>query len=81
MERYERRVRVNGLGPPASSVSTSRVLLLPEVSDLENSTTSFDTTFSNYYSSSRKGGNPAAFLEKLIQESSGSAVTLIYLTF
>ena len=31
----------------------------------------------NLYSSSRTGGNPAAFLEHFFQESSGLAVTLI----
>ena len=67
---------MNGVGPPASSVSASRALLLPEASDFEDSTTSYDTIFSNYYSS-RTGSNPAAFLEQFFQESSGSAVTLV----
>ena len=68
---------VNGVGPPASSVSASRVLLLPEAFDFENSITLYDTIFSNYYSSSRTGDNPAAFLGQFFQESSGSSVTLI----
>ena len=61
------------MGPPASSVSASRVLFLPEVSDFENSTTSYDTIVSNYYyySGSRTGGNFAAFLEQFFQEISG----------
>ena len=50
--RKDRRVReewgVNGVGPPASSVSASRVLLLPDASDFENSATSYDTIFTNY---------------------------------
>ena len=36
--------------------------------DFENSTTSYDTIFSNYYNSSRTGGNPAAFLEHFFQK-------------
>ena len=69
-------IRVNGVGPPASSVLASRVLVLPEASDFENSTTSYDTIFSNYYSSIRTGGDPAVLLEQFFQESSGSAETL-----
>ena len=70
---------MNALKPPASSVSASRVPLLPETSDFENWTTLYDTIFYGllYYSNSRTGGNPAAFLEQSFQESSGSAVTLI----
>ena len=69
--------RVNGVGQPASSVSTSRALLLPEASEFENWTTSYDMIFSNNDSSCRTGGNPAAFLEHLLRESSGSAVMLV----
>ena len=68
---------VNGVGPPASSLSTSRALLVPEASNLENSTTWYDAIFSNYTSSSQTGGNPAALLEHFLLERSGSAVTLI----
>ena len=46
-EEEKKERRVNGVGPPASSVSTSRALPPPEASDLENSTTWYDTIFSS----------------------------------
>ena len=47
-EKWKDERRVNGVGPPPSPVSTPRALLLPEASDIEKSTTWYDTIFSHY---------------------------------
>ena len=69
---------MKGVGPPASYVSASRSLFLPEASDFENSTTWYDTIFSNYTAVVEEMViNPAAVLKHVPQESSVSSVTLI----